>query len=333
MKKRGTAMLALALALLLAGCAGGTETGLDGGSGGGLPETGRSSQAGPEGEPVTYTGTVTARFTEGGGGDAAEVLAVELDSGETVYLTLLDSTDWSNGDDVSEGDLVTAESERYPDSGYHPALAVTLVREAPPDALQITSPDAPYARIRLAVPDGWQAEEWEFDLEHEAAGYCALALWPEDAPEFRIRLGCYGALGICGTGVTIEELTLPGGEGAVLYTEGGDTVWATLCWQDVPGGYAALYEGSRALWDQYRDEVLNILGGAELGVEGVVSETAAIGLAEGLCSFAYEGAYGQFDVVDGWWKVTFYGGNRTETFRVRWDGSETDDAVEHTSYD
>lgn len=146
--------------------------------------------------------------------------------------------------------------------------------------------------------------------------------WPEEAPEFQVSLNCYAAFGLCGTGVTIEDITLPGGQAATTYTEGGEDSFSfTLCYQDAPGDYVALYQGSRALWEQYEDEVLSILGGAELGVEGVLSEAETIERVKDQCTIAYKDVYGRFDVADGNWEVTFYGKNKTERFRVNADGT------------
>lgn len=314
MKQTVSALLALLAALLLTGCVGAPKTEQTGGTGSAL----KQEQAVEQAVPVRFTGVVTDRYTEGGGADRAEVLVLETDSGETVYLTLLDSTVLQNGE-VSVGDRVAVESESYADSGYHPALTVAKVREP----VEVTSPDAPYARIRLTLPEGWEAEEKEFDLEWEAAGEFGVVFWPEEAPEFQVSLNCYAAFGLCGTGVTIEDITLPGGQAATTYTyiEGGDELSLYLCYQDKPGDYVALYQGSRALWEQYEDEVLSILGGAELGVEGVLSEGEAIERVKDRCTIAYKDVYGRFDVADGNWEVTFYGKNKTERFRVNANGT------------
>lgn len=312
MKKTKSTILVLLAALLLTGCVGAPKTEQTGGT----SSTLKAEQADGDTAAVSFTGVVTQRFTEGGGTDQAEVLALETDSGETVCLTLLEGTVLQNGD-VAVGDHVTVESEAHDGSDYYPALTVTKVKEP----VEVTSPDAPYARIRLTLPEGWQAEETEFDLESEAAGEFGVVFWPEEAPEFQVSLNCYAAFGLCGTGVTIEDITLPGGQAATTYTEGGDVLSLYLCYQDTPGNYVALYQGSKALWEQYEDAVLSILGGAKLGVEGVLSEGEAIERVKDRCTIAYEDVYGRFDVADGSWEVTFYGENEREYFRVNADGT------------
>lgn len=75
----------------------------------------------------TYLGTVLDRFTEGGGSDWTDCLEIDVGDGKTVVFTILESTEITDGADISVGDQVKIECESYTDSGYHPALTLTVL--------------------------------------------------------------------------------------------------------------------------------------------------------------------------------------------------------------
>ena len=104
-----------------------------------------------------------------------------------------------------------------------------------PDPSEITGQLAEYTSdhvdMALTIPDGWAFETLEED------GQAGLRFWKTDDDAVDFRLTCWlDGYGICGTGVTEQELTLSGGQRVWQYTEGGQsTVWALIVWS--PSGY------------------------------------------------------------------------------------------------
>lgn len=148
------------------------------------------------------------------------------------------------------------------------------------------------------------------------------------------RLTCWlDGYGICGTGVTEQELTLSGGQRVWQYTEGGQsTVWVNIAFQGVPGSYVCMPDDDgvmdSAAWDGCRDEVLTILGTARIG-RGIPTEEEAIELARAQYDGEYDMAYGWYDVKTGCWAVTFSKGAMGQTDDVRYvygGGTVTDAA-------
>ena len=79
-------------------------------------------------------------------------------------------------------------------------------------------------------------EDWEYrilseeDLEKEDNLYsCAIRFWQKDYPEDIFVLGYQAPFGMCGTGVTIDELKLENGITGWRYTEELDSsLWLTI---------------------------------------------------------------------------------------------------------
>lgn len=76
----------------------------------------------------TYTGTVTDRFSEGGGSDTADVLEVELEDGTVLHFTFLETTELTGAEKVSVGDRVEIDSGSYERaSGFHPIFSIAVL--------------------------------------------------------------------------------------------------------------------------------------------------------------------------------------------------------------
>lgn len=201
-----------------------------------------------------------------------------------------------------------------------------------PDPSEITGQLAEYTRdhvdMALTIPDGWAFETLEED------GQAGLRFWKTDDDAVDFRLTCWlDGYGICGTGVTEQELTLSGGQRVWQYTEGGQsTVWVNIAFQGVPGSYVCMPDEDgvmdSAAWDGCRDEVLTILGTAQIG-RGIPTEEEAIELAAAQYDGEYDMAYGWYDVKTGCWAVTFSKGAMGQTDDVRYvygGGTVTDAA-------
>ena len=165
-----------------------------------------------------------------------------------------------------------------------------------------------YAAISLTVPEGWAYETEEGGADHP----CAIRFWPEDAPECSVTLAAYEeAVGLCGTGVTIEERNWDSGQQATAYSEtfsGEDTCWYFLVYQDTPGFYAAEYMDSAAWWDTWGAQAEEILSTAQLGGDAV-RKSEAIAAAREASGAQQEEVCADFDMTSGIWSVSFYIGD------------------------
>ncbi len=127
------------------------------------------------------------------------------------------------------------------------------------------------AAIALSLPAGWEYRAEE-EPSAEGLGYdCALVFWPEDAPACAVTVFArQEAIGLCGTGLTIEPRAWESGLEATAYSERlggeeGDHFWYLLIYNDTPVCCAAEYSGPAALWEKYGAEIEEILGTASLG--------------------------------------------------------------------
>lgn len=165
-----------------------------------------------------------------------------------------------------------------------------------------------YAAISLTVPEGWAYETEEGGADPP----CAIRFWPEDAPECSVTLAAYEeAVGLCGTGVTIEERNWDSGQQATAYSEtfsGEDTCWYFLVYQDTPGFYAAEYMDSAAWWDTWGAQAEEILSTAQLGGDAV-RKSEAIAAAREASGAQQEKVCADFDMTSGIWSVSFYIGD------------------------
>lgn len=198
--------------------------------------------------------------------------------------------------------LVACEWSAVPLEGDKPPVG------SPPEPTEITGQLAAYTEgnvdVALTIPDGW----WWETLEEE--GQSGLRFGKTGERSVAFRLTCWlDGYGICGTGVTEQDLTLSGGQRVWQYTEGGQsTVWVNIAFQGVPGSYVCMPDDNgvmgSAAWDGCRDEVLAILGTAQIG-RGILTEQQAIELAKEQYSGAYDAAWGRYDVKTGCWAVVF----------------------------
>ena len=63
-----------------------------------------------------------------------------------------------------------------------------------------------YANLSVVVPEGWEYHKPDTE-KYGASNVIALELYPAEAPEILVRVGCFvGAYGTCGTGKTFEDL-------------------------------------------------------------------------------------------------------------------------------
>ena len=162
-----------------------------------------------------------------------------------------------------------------------------------------------YVDLALTLPEGWK---WEA-VQNKSGGTEGVRFWSPEEKALDFRLQCWTkGFGMCGTGVTSEELTLPGGQTVWEYTEEGpEGLWLNICFVGTPGDYVLQPTGGtldRDTWEACRDTLLAILDTARFG-RNAMTEQQAIDAASATYDGQYDMAYGRYNVTDGKWTVTF----------------------------
>lgn len=168
-----------------------------------------------------------------------------------------------------------------------------------------------YVDMAITIPEGWR---WEAVQTHDQTE--GIRFWKEDDRALDFELFCWtDGYGICGTGVTSEEIALPGGATLWEHTEEIEgALWLSLCFMETPGSYVLQPTDTitRETWDACRSEVLSILDTAQFG-RGIMTEQQAIDAAAEQYAGEYAMAYGHFDVKSGAWTVRFSTGETGST--------------------
>lgn len=172
-----------------------------------------------------------------------------------------------------------------------------------------------YVDISMTLPEGWR---WEAVQTRDRTE--GLRFWKEGDKALDFELFCWTeGYGICGTGVTSEEITLPSGQKLWQHTEEMESgLWLNIVFSDVPGSYVLRPVGETidaAAWESCRSEVLTILDTVQLG-RGIMTEQQAINAAAERYAGEYAMAYGSFDVKSGTWTVRFSTGETGSTAAV-----------------
>ena len=178
-----------------------------------------------------------------------------------------------------------------------------------------------YVDMALTIPEGWQ---WE-SVQDKSMNTEGIRFRKTDDKAVSFELLCWrGGYGICGTGVTSEELTLSGGQMVWQHTEENNgNLWLNLSFEKTPGDYVCAPVGTltKETWDSCRDEVLAILGTAQFGRDAM-TEQEAIDVAKTQYDGPYNEAYGRYDIKTGVWTVTFVEGQRpTASIDIKPDGT------------
>lgn len=165
-----------------------------------------------------------------------------------------------------------------------------------------------YVDMALQLPEGWS---WETVSDNGSDKTEGIRFYKTADTAVSYTLLCWtGGYGICGTGVTSEELTLANGMKVWQHTEQdtekGTMVMADIFFEDVPGSYVASPSDTMTteVWNANRDELLNILGTVQLGRKSVTMQ-AAMDAAKAQYTGEYDQVYATYDVTSGAWTVSF----------------------------
>ena len=159
-----------------------------------------------------------------------------------------------------------------------------------------------YANMGLTIPQGWSYEIEELGKVSDAA--FGIHFWPDAHPDMLFKLYFRTEkFGLCGTGVTFDEVTFENGLSATICTEGGDdTIWMLMIYHSLPGEYTLETRASASRLSEYEDDLNTILNSATLG-KGVLSEPDAIEAAKAVCTISYDFIRTSFDYMDGTWEI------------------------------
>ena len=163
-----------------------------------------------------------------------------------------------------------------------------------------------YANLSVVVPEGWEYHKPDTE-KYGASNVIALELYPAEAPEILVRVGCFvGAYGTCGTGKTFEDLDFGEDAGRVIKATEilGETRSVMITWEDKPPMYYAKYdipEASAAVWEP---KILEILSTAVMA-EDALSRAEAEDIAADAWGRDYEDVFANtYDHCTGIWTAT-----------------------------
>ena len=152
-----------------------------------------------------------------------------------------------------EFELPVLGSESLPPVGELPALGTEIV-----------TLDGISSYLRLTLPEGWTWEQAAGTQEGTVYG-----LYPEKDPAFKVELHYWPQrFGMCGTGVSFEDFSLPDGKTATLATEqmGEELMW-TLILPESPDSFTIQFVAPNTLYESHRAELERLLSTLQPGVK------------------------------------------------------------------
>ena len=152
-----------------------------------------------------------------------------------------------------EFELPVLGSESLPPVGELPILGTEIV-----------TLDGISSYLRLTLPEGWTWEQAAGTQEGTVYG-----LYPKKDPAFKVELHYWPQrFGMCGTGVTFEDFSLPDGKTATLATEqiGEELMW-TLILPESPDSFTIQFVAPAALYESHQAELELLLSTLQQGVK------------------------------------------------------------------
>lgn len=121
--------------------------------------------------------------------------------------------------------------------------------------------------------------EWDYKVhtvkemeKQDGLKLCSIEFWLKEKPEVKLEFAYWPMIGLCGTGLTTEEVTFENGLSAEKNTEESeDSIWFMLIYQlDREEGYFAVDANlDKKLWKEYEEDIMKVLGTAcftEIGI-------------------------------------------------------------------
>lgn len=184
--------------------------------------------------------------------------------------------------------------------------------------------DAACLHIGLFLPEGWAYEVLEMpetapgEGEFEQWGFI---LWPEIAPEVKIRLmGQNQPLSLCGFGMKQEKITCADGKTATCFVlDDTETRGMWVVFDDEPGEYVLEAAMRSADWAVYGETIMAMLESAELG-GAAIGRTEAVELVRAVCPIP-GATLESFDFRAGVWTIRVENTAASRTYQVGADGA------------
>ena len=171
-----------------------------------------------------------------------------------------------------------------------------------PDAATVVESARGFSSIRLSLPADWEYQEFLDDCRCADSERCfGITFHPAGEEEAVFTLKCSAIpVGICGTGVTFEDVTFSGGLSATKCTEND---WTLFIFQNPAGNFTLEYSLDAAQRAMYGDTIGWILENLELSPDQLRSEQI-LELAKGAVP-GLEPIVANFDYHYGTWRVGF----------------------------
>lgn len=114
--------------------------------------------------------------------------------------------------------------------------------------------------------------EWNYEVKtakemkkQDESKLCAIDFWLREKPELKFEFAYWPphSLGLCGTGLTIEEVSFENGVSASKNTEESDGfIWLMLIYnmEQGKGNFAIDANIDKDLWEEYEDDIMKVFG-------------------------------------------------------------------------
>ena len=129
------------------------------------------------------------------------------------------------------------------------------------------------ASIVLSLPENWAWNLIDENADETPDG--GICFYPEDDPTADTVVRITKGFGVCGTGLTTEQITLAGGNKVTSYAWDGNEP-SLYCFHDAPGEYLAELSLDDEQRKEYYDTVMQILASAQLGGDVIRASTAVL---------------------------------------------------------
>ena len=211
------------------------------------------------------------------------------------------------------------EEELIPDEN------VVVCYEPVENSLQIVSYTYSNANMELQLPAGWEYEIEEYSDDASSFG---IHFWPAGVEDGKVSLLYYGDMfGVCGTGLSAEDITFESGLQASIGTYDNSPVWSYMVYAGTPGSYVASVRMNKEQWKEYEDQVMEILGNAKLG-QGIMWESEAVSIAMEICTAECDSARGKYNFETGEWTVRFYNKQKLVKGQLVWINAQGEAVLE-----
>ena len=140
----------------------------------------------------------------------------------------------------------------------------TVPDDAVPVPGETVTLDGISSYLRVDLPEGWTWEQAVGTVKDTV--YC---LYPADDPAFKVELHYWaeGFPGLCGTGMSFSDYTLPDGRKAnIAYEVSDEEIWWWMTLPESPDSFSIQFGAPYALYESHRAELEQMLSTIRQGV-------------------------------------------------------------------